>query len=86
MTKKSEFGEGREFFSEWHRDAAVDGYERELAAAKNRLAELEAMEADTSVAEEAAKVRIENAQRELKRLTGQRGASKRPAGSDKETR
>jgi hypothetical protein len=87
MAKKSEFGEGREFFSEWHRDAYVDGCEREVLAAQARCDELDAVDAESAtVAAKAAKERLANAKRELKRVTGQQAAAKRPAGADKETR
>lgn len=86
---KQEFGPGKEFFSEWHRDAAIDGYERDALAAQARIAVLEDAESDGSdvtVAMRGVREQLANAQRELKRILGQRGAAKRPAGAEKETR
>lgn len=83
---KQEFGSGREFFSEWHRDAFLEGCEREVLGAQRRLDELRATEGDTEQLERQYETMLENARAEIRRLTGQRGAAKRPAGAGKETR
>ncbi len=36
MAKKQEYGPGKEFFSEWHHDAYIEGLKRELQGATNR--------------------------------------------------
>lgn len=65
------------------RDVHVRGYEQELLAAQNRLAELEALDAGDGPAADEARLRIENAKRLLKQL-GIR--EKRPGGKAKQTR
>lgn len=64
------------------RDVHLRGYEQELLAAENRLAELEALGAGDGPAADEARLRIENAKRLLKQLR----PVKRPAGRAKETR
>jgi hypothetical protein len=84
MTKKeSEFGPGKEFFSEWHRDRYADDLERELEGVRNRLEIETTMTPEVREGWESTEKAIVA---DLKRLGRQAGASKRPAGADKETR
>lgn len=63
-----------------------DGYEREILAAQNRLAELEQAGAGDGPAAANARERIANAKHHLEYYSGEKGAERRPAGAGKSTR
>jgi hypothetical protein len=79
---KTEYGPGKEFFSEWHRDAYADGLERELIGVRLRL-EDETLTPETREGWEETQTKIVA---DLTRLGRHAGAAKRPAGAEKETR
>lgn len=85
-TEVAQFGPGREFFSQWHRDRYLEDCEREAAGAQRRIEELQATPTDTEALEKTAGEMRENALNEIRRLTGQRAAAKRPAGGGKQAR
>ena len=76
MAKKSEVPAG--YASQWHYEADLEARERDILGLQQRVSELEAMPAAHPDQIAAAKAAVEVAKAQLREVSGQKAAAKRP--------